>query len=85
MSERNPDALLGSEEEAVAKVKGVQAKTAGLATEVKVPVYAFPSRARCPRCQGTHTEQRSTAGELQYRRCMAPMCRHAFKVYGSPI
>jgi hypothetical protein len=46
------------------------------------PVYAFPTRSRCPRCGSIDTVARSTQGRTQYRRCRVAICRGAFKVTG---
>lgn len=47
--------------------------------------YAFPSKSRCPRCGSLTTQRTSTDGGTQYRRCRAPICRHAYRVVGTPI
>lgn len=46
------------------------------------PRYASPSRfeIKCPRCGGPNTEATGTNGPIQRRRCLAPTCRHPFKV-----
>ena len=49
------------------------------------PVYSFPTRSRCPRCGAPDTKATSTQGEIQYRECIRPVCRHTFKVQGSRI
>jgi hypothetical protein len=49
------------------------------------PVFAFPNKSRCPKCGVTTTECLSVVGPIQYRRCQAPICRHPYKVTGSPI
>ena len=47
--------------------------------------YAFPTRSRCPRCGSTHTEAYSTKGPVQYRRCLAPICRHRYSQFGERV
>jgi len=51
-------------------------------TEVE---YAFPTKARCPKCNGTDTRATSTRGRYQYRQCGSPWCRKNFRVKGSAI
>ena len=38
------------------------------------PRYAFPSVARCPRCNSADTIVYSTQGNIQYRRCRSQSC-----------
>jgi hypothetical protein len=52
---------------------------------VKRIEYAFPNKSRCPHCGVTTTECLSVVGAIQYRRCLAPVCRTAYKVSGTPI
>jgi hypothetical protein len=47
--------------------------------------YAFLNKSRCPHCGVTTTECLSVVGAIQYRRCLAPVCRTAYKVSGTPI
>jgi len=49
------------------------------------PIYAFPTKSRCPRCKQTDTEATSTQGKWQYRRCTRAICRHAYQVEGTKI
>ena len=46
------------------------------------PRYVSPSHLeiKCPRCGGPNTEATGTNGPIQRRRCLAPTCRHPFKV-----
>ena len=48
-------------------------------------VYAFPTRALCPRCGSVNTVRYSTVDNVQYRKCQVPICRHTFKVVGDRI
>jgi Zn ribbon nucleic-acid-binding protein len=48
------------------------------------PRYVFKSPVRCPRCQAPDTIATSTQGEVQWRKCQRPVCRHTFKVIGEP-
>jgi hypothetical protein len=54
------------------------------ATEGK-PVWDFAHGRRCPRCQSTDTEARSTQGGVQYRLCRRAVCRHTYSVVGRQI
>lgn len=47
--------------------------------------YSFPTKSRCPRCQGTQTKAVSTQGNIQYRKCTAPVCQKAFTVKGKIV
>jgi len=50
------------------------------------PVYAFPSKVRCPRgCGETRARIYGTTGDTQYRECMRPTCRHRFTVKGEVV
>ena len=44
--------------------------------------YSFPTVSRCPRCGSTNTRAYSTKKQVQYRVCLAPICRHKYSVYG---
>jgi len=48
-------------------------------------VYSFPTRVRCPRCHGVNTVRGGQRGQVQYRNCRTPVCRHTFKVIGRRI
>jgi len=47
--------------------------------------YSFPTVSVCPRCLGTQTRARSTQGKVQYRICLAPVCRHRYHVIGTKV
>lgn len=49
------------------------------------PVYAFPSKSRCPNphCLSVRTERTGQKGRLQYRRCMT--CNHTYNEVGKLI
>lgn len=49
------------------------------------PQYSFPTVVACPRCHGTQTRARSTQGRIQYRICLAPICRHRYAEKGTLI
>lgn len=49
------------------------------------PVFAFPSKSRCPRCQSLNTVRTTDRGRVQYRRCRVPICRRTYKVIGEEI
>jgi hypothetical protein len=44
--------------------------------------WAFPTQARCPRCNGLQTRATSTQGPIQYRQCMAAICLYRFSIKG---
>lgn len=44
------------------------------------PVYAFPSRSRCPFCHSIETLCLTVQGRVQYRRCQR--CGKHFKAIG---
>lgn len=48
-------------------------------------VYAFGTKSRCPRCGSTQTQATSTQGNIQYRQCQMPICRHKYSVFGKKI
>lgn len=48
-------------------------------------VYAFPSKSRCPRCGVENTKAYGTNAGVQYRECLAPVCKWSYKVTGSLI
>jgi len=47
--------------------------------------YSFPTVSQCPRCRGTDTRARSTQGKVQYRICLAAVCRKRYAVIGTKI
>jgi len=47
--------------------------------------YAFPTKSPCPRCGGTNTISRRTAGDTQYRICRSAVCRRKYSVKGTAI
>jgi hypothetical protein len=51
----------------------------------KAKEYSFPSKSRCPRCQTTDTQVRSTQGSVQYRVCLRAVCKHKYTVLGKAI
>jgi hypothetical protein len=53
-----------------------------LQTSAVSEVYAFQSRARCPKCQGIRTVRRGAHGDTQYRICLTPSCGKKFAVKG---
>ena len=48
-------------------------------------IYSFPTRSLCPRCGGNQTQAYSTHKNIQYRKCMSPVCRHRYIVIGERI
>ena len=48
------------------------------------PVYAFPTKAKCPRCGSANTTRYASRGDTQYRECRVPTCRKHFTVKGTP-
>lgn len=51
-------------------------------------VWAFPSKSRCPRCGRVDTKAYSVGGvngNIQYRRCLNPVCRHTYKEIGKAV
>lgn len=51
----------------------------------KPVVYAFPTKARCPRCGSVDTRRRAEHGNTQYRECKAPICAKKFAVKGEAL
>lgn len=49
------------------------------------PIYSFPTRSICPRCGSSQTQAYSTQGQIQYRKCLSPICRHNYSVRGKRI
>jgi Zn ribbon nucleic-acid-binding protein len=49
------------------------------------PVYAFPSRSRCPRCGSVDTKRYSQVDSIQYRECLRPTCNHHYRIMGKTI
>lgn len=49
--------------------------------EARRPVYAFPTRSRCPACGGVETYAVSTQGNVQYRKCRRIGCKHLHRAY----
>ena len=47
--------------------------------------YAFPTKSPCPRCGGTNTISRRTAGDTQYRVCRSAVCRRKYSVKGTVV
>ena len=47
--------------------------------------YSFPTVSKCPRCGGTQTRAVSTQGNVQYRKCQAPVCRWRYTVIGTKV
>ena len=47
--------------------------------------YSFPTVSKCPRCGGTQTRATSTQGKVQYRKCLAPVCRWRYTVIGTKV
>ena len=43
--------------------------------------YGFDHGKRCPACQSTDTEAKTTQGQIQYRHCRRVGCRHYHKNY----
>ncbi len=73
------------------RAKGAIAENSGMKPAMDArpadgePVYAFPTKSRCPRCNSDDTERTSQAEGTQYRRCRNPVCRTPYKVPGEPI
>ena len=68
--------------EAPAQERNVAAETQEAPRSTKGPVYAFPTRSRCPRCGSLNTEAYTTQGDIQRRRCRVPVCRRKYHVVG---
>lgn len=50
------------------------------------PVYSFPSKSRCPRCQSTDTKVIGYKHKrVSYRQCQRAICRRTYKVVGTKI
>jgi len=49
------------------------------------PIYAFPTKSRCPRCGSDQTERTSGHGDTQYRQCRVAVCRKRYPVIGKLI
>lgn len=47
--------------------------------------WSFPTRSKCPRCGGFYTRATSTQGNVQYRKCMIPICQKRYSVLGKKI
>lgn len=47
--------------------------------------WAFPTVNRCPRCGANDTQATSTQGDRQYRRCVRPVCRKTFTIFGKKV
>lgn len=47
--------------------------------------YSFPTKSRCPKCKRLSTRAVSTQGQTQYRRCLRPSCREAYKEVGTTL
>lgn len=60
-----------------------RAKRKGVKDKEEPEAWAFPTKARCPRCQSVNTEQKSTQPPIQYRKCRD--CGYTFKVTGERI
>ena len=54
---------------------------------VEVPVFAFPTRSKCPRCGSVNTVATQTRGRTQYRRCRVaiPVCGKRYAVQGDEV
>jgi len=47
--------------------------------------FAFPTKVRCPRCRSLETKRTGQRGGVQYRECLAPICRGRFRVVGQKL
>jgi len=47
--------------------------------------WSFPTVSRCPRCRGCNTRAVSTQKNVQYRKCMAPVCQKKYTVIGTRV
>jgi hypothetical protein len=47
--------------------------------------YSFPTVSLCPRCRGAQTRATSTQKNVQYRICLAAICRKRYHVMGTKI
>lgn len=54
-------------------------------SEARRAAYVFDRGRQCPRCRGWDTVATSTQGNVQYRRCRAPICQHRYAVVGRPV
>lgn len=56
--------------------------------EYEVPVYAWPSKSRCPRCDSLQTLAKGydkQTRRMQYRECQVPICGITYKVVGTRV
>lgn len=60
-------------------------ETTVTAEVVMEPVYSFPSRSRCPRCQSINTKAVGKHSHTQYRVCQQPICRRRYAVKGELV
>lgn len=70
------------------KMTEARTETQEVVVEARVdlePVYAFPSRSRCPRCKSINTVAHGKHGGTQYRVCQQPICRKRYSVAGSAV
>jgi len=49
------------------------------------PIFAFPSKVRCPECKEINSKATSTQGQIQYRQCLVAYCGHTWKEIGTKI
>jgi hypothetical protein len=49
------------------------------------PTYKFWNKSRCPHCGRIDTVAYASHDGVQWRRCLAPICRRTFKVTGEPV
>jgi hypothetical protein len=47
--------------------------------------YSFPTVSLCPRCHGRQTRAVSTQKNVQYRKCLAPICQRRYHVFGTRV
>jgi hypothetical protein len=69
--------LAKPQKEATLAPREAQRETAKPEANKPRAAYSFPTKSRCPRCKGLQTrrENASPDGSIQYRHCLAPVCR----------
>jgi len=69
----------------MAKTRQVNEERLQPAAKTREVVYSFPTRSRCPRCGTENTRGYCTRGMVQYRKCLAPICRCRYAVTGVKV
>ena len=53
--------------------------------EEKPIIYSFESRSRCPRCNSINTKTTGRNRDIQYRKCLMPLCRNRYPSKGKIV